>query len=198
MAGTRIPCIYYIRLQTQRACVAWALGLALPSVYTHAMKNSTLVAGGIGILILAAGVSAYVYSTKTRAQPQAVKNEPSGAGVVGFTQDNTDPFDVSIQLTNDGFSPRDITITQGTRVRFTNASDGDFWPASGIHPTHTLYPEKQQDDCLGSSFDACDALKPGQFYDYTFYYVGKWPYHDHLHGFYSGAITVVNATSSDQ
>ena len=102
----------------------------------------------------------------------------------------TDLFDVEIKYTDQGFEPSDITVAQGTRVRFLNNSNQEIWPASGIHPTHTLYPEKATTDCLGSSFDSCATLKKGEFYDFTFYYIGVWPYHDHLHAYQTGTITV--------
>ncbi len=162
------------------------------------MRNGLLITVGIVCLIFAGALSAYIASSMSRPTPQSVQTQPSGAGVVGTGQNDADAFDVEIRFTNEGFSPRDITIPRGTRVRFYNASDDEFWPASGIHPTHTLYPEKQPDDCLGSTFDSCDALKPGQFYDYTFYYEGRWPYHDHLRAFNSGSITVESATSTAQ
>lgn len=116
--------------------------------------------------------------------------EPPGMGVVGVATDSTDPFDITITSTDEGFSPSNITVHAGTRVRFLNASSGDTWPASGVHPTHTLYPEKEPTDCLGSSFDACRPLAPGRFFDFTFNYLGTWPFHDHLHADKTGSISV--------
>jgi len=122
---------------------------------------------------------------------QAPAAEPPGHGVVGNAKLDTDPYDVEIVYTNQGFSTTSITVKQGTRIRFLNKSNEEEWPASGIHPTHTLYPEKESSDCLGSSFDACQGLLSGEFFDFTFYYIGTWPFHDHLHAYNTGDITVV-------
>jgi plastocyanin len=117
--------------------------------------------------------------------------EPPGHGVTGDAAASDDSYDVSVTYTDDGFDPRDLKVDKGTRVRFLNASgQSSFWPASGVHPTHTLYPEKEPADCLGSSFDACRELAPGEFYDFTFNYVGTWSFHDHLHAYHTGSITV--------
>jgi plastocyanin len=124
--------------------------------------------------------------------------EQSGAGVVGNAERDKDPFDVTILYTDDGFEPRDIAVAQGTRVRFLNQSDRESWPASNIHPTHSLYPEKGSTDCLGSSFDSCDALQKDDFYDFTFNYIGEWRFHDHLRGYHTGTITVTASTSTAQ
>ena len=113
-----------------------------------------------------------------------------GGGVVGVAKTDKDPFDVTITYSDAGFSPKDLTIKLGQRVRFLNSSSKSFWPASGVHPTHTLYPEKEASDCLGSAFDACKGIAPGGFFDFTLNYVGTWPFHDHQHAFNSGSITV--------
>ena len=120
--------------------------------------------------------------------------EPAGHGVVGNAKLDTDPYDVLITYTDDGFSPADISITQGQRVRFLNDSREPTWPASGVHPTHSLYPEKESSDCLGSSFDACTSLTRGEFYDFTFYYPGTWTFHDHVHAYNTGSITVTTGS----
>ena len=118
------------------------------------------------------------------------KEELPGKGAIGNEKTDQDSYSTSIEYTDNGFVPRDITIAQGTRVRFVNHSREVVWPASGVHPTHTLYPEKESNDCLGSAFDACQGISPGSFYDFTFYYVGRWSYHDHLHAYNAGSITV--------
>jgi hypothetical protein len=68
---------------------------------------------------------------------------------------------VEITYTEDGYSPSEVTIQKGQAVRWVNNSEWDMWPASAVHPTHSLYPGKDDGDCLGSSFDACDYFAPG-------------------------------------
>ena len=159
-------------------------------------KNYALVIAG-AVLVIAAGIIAYLYlrpSDNFSYTPPAV--QPPGHGVIGNARLDLDPHDIVITYTDSGFSPADITITQGERVRFLNQSSGLVWPASGVHPTHSLYPEKESSDCLGSAFDACTPISKGEYYDFTFYYLGRWSYHDHIQAFNTGSITVVAATST--
>lgn len=96
-----------------------------------------------------------------------------------------------IAYTSAGFSPANMTIKKGQTVHFVNDDKSvDVWPASAVHPTHAVYPQKSASDCLGSSFDACKGLKPGQSWDFKFDYVGSWGFHDHLHPSKFGKITV--------
>ncbi len=144
------------------------------------------------IILLTSSLGIYLITQKNARS--SFYNPPSkempGHGVVGNEKTISDPYDVLITYTNEGFSPRDVTITSGQRIRFLNASNEETWPASGVHPTHSLYPEKQSTDCLGSSFDSCYPLKQGEFFDYTFYYTGEWRYHDHNHAYQTGSVTV--------
>lgn len=96
----------------------------------------------------------------------------------------------TITYTEDGFEPETITIQQGQTVRFENESSRDVWPASDVHPTHTVYPESSADDCLGSSFDACEGLAQGETWSFTFTEAGEWKYHDHLRASETGTIVV--------
>jgi plastocyanin len=161
------------------------------------MRTFVLYGAVVAIIAVAVvGISLYSRSSGIPKYTPPAK-EPPGKGVVGNATLDHDPYDVLITLTDDGFSPSDISIAQGTRVRFLNKSSASAWPASGVHPTHTLYPEKESTDCLGSAFDACQDIAPGEYYDFTFYYPGTWPYHDHSHAYHTGHITVT-ASSTPQ
>lgn len=148
----------------------------------------------VGIIAAAlAGVGIHLFENRVAvAAYTPPPAEPPGKGVVGNAKLDTDPYDVVIDYTDGGFQPESTTVKQGTRVRFLNDSGTTFWPAVGVHPTHTLYPEKEPTDCLGSSFDACQDLQPGEFFDFTLYYVGTWPIHDHLHAYNTGSVTVTS------
>src|SRR5262245_38890966 len=76
--------------------------------------------------------------------------------------------EVTISITDDGFVPSHVTIHNGTTVVWENDGKKPHWPASANHPTHTVYPEHSQSDCLGSSFDACRGLEPGESFSFTF------------------------------
>jgi plastocyanin len=93
-----------------------------------------------------------------------------------------------VEITSSGFSPRVLKINTGETVTFINKDTTEHWPASGMHPTHTHYPE--EGGCIGSTFDACEGLEPGESYSFTFHHKGEWDYHDHLNSGFTGTILV--------
>ena len=46
----------------------------------------------------------------------------------------------TVEYVDGGFVPNRVEVDVGADVRFLNRSDGPFWPASNIHPTHQVYP----------------------------------------------------------
>lgn len=113
---------------------------------------------------------------------------PEGDTIMS-TQPDQEQGAVIIAYTNEGFSPKSITIQKGTEVEFVNQSEKNFWPASALHPTHEVYPDKES-PCGTSAFDACEALAPGASWTFTFNEVGTWRYHDHINASYTGTIIV--------
>lgn len=152
------------------------------------MRNTLLFLGAI--ILIGGGYFFYSRSGGTSTPAYTETKESPGLGVTGAAADSTDPYDVTITYTDEGYTPSEISIKKGQRVRFLNQSSSETWPASAVHPTHTLYPEKESTNCLGSSFDACKGLKTGEFFDFTFNYAGEWRYHDHVHAYHTGVITV--------
>ena len=94
----------------------------------------------------------------------------------------------TVEITASGFDPNTLKVNVGETVTFVNKDSVSHWPASGIHPTHDLYPEAG--GCIGSTFDACGPLKPGESFSFTFNYKGTWTYHDHLNSGLTGTIIV--------
>jgi plastocyanin len=88
--------------------------------------------------------------------------------------------EVTIVLTEDGFMPRDIRISPGTKVTFTSTRGNQFWPASNTHPSHNIFP----------SFDPKRPLEPNESWSFTFDEVGNWGYHDHIRSYFTGIIYV--------
>lgn len=88
----------------------------------------------------------------------------------------------TVELKEDGFSPKEITIQAGDTVRFVTTRGKPFWPASNLHPTHEIYPE----------FDPKEPVNPGQSWSFRFDKAGTWQYHDHLAPLYRGVIIVEN------
>ncbi|MDO8522137.1 MAG: cupredoxin domain-containing protein [bacterium] len=119
--------------------------------------------------------------------PQAVSVEGANTNV---TEVVSKVPDIVITFTDSGFVPSSLTVKKGQTVRWANNSGSKVWPASAVHPTHGVYPQKSASDCLGSSFDACRALSQGESWDFTFDYVGEWKFHNHLNGSQKGSVIV--------
>ncbi len=140
---------------------------------------------------IAVAMAAAIYYYVGGAAP--LREQPAvsvGNPVVALADGSTDTYDVLVTFDGDVFEPSEITVEKGTRVRFLNESDVEVWPASAIHPTHSIYPEKSESDCLGSSFDSCRPILRGEFFAFTFDVAGEWRYHDHVRAYKTGVITV--------
>lgn len=85
-----------------------------------------------------------------------------------------------IELREDGFHPDTLTIKEGDTVRFTTINGQPFWPASNVHPTHTVYPD----------FDPRKPIPPDESWSYTFDDAGTYRFHDHIVSTYEGVINV--------
>lgn len=101
---------------------------------------------------------------------------------------------VTVTYTDSGYSPKEITISQGTKVIFKSESSNFMWPATSIHPTHTIYPGSDILKCGTEEelliFDACQALSDGEEWSFVFTESGSWRYHDHLQARHTGKIIV--------
>jgi hypothetical protein len=87
----------------------------------------------------------------------------------------------TVRLTADGFVPAKLTIHAGETVRFVTDLDRPFWPASSVHPSHTIYPE----------FDPKMRIAATSSWSFVFDKVGSWRYHDHLSPNFEGVIEVL-------
>ncbi|MBI2278626.1 MAG: hypothetical protein HYU81_01020 [Candidatus Brennerbacteria bacterium] len=99
-----------------------------------------------------------------------------------------------VKITTEGFEPASVTTKQGGTVMWINESDRNAWPASAIHPVHTVYPGSSIQKCGGADegliFDACRSIAPGASWSFTFGEIGTWRYHDHLRPSLIGAVVV--------
>jgi plastocyanin len=87
---------------------------------------------------------------------------------------------VTVTYSDSGFSPNPIIIKVGDTVKFVNQSSGKMWVASNPHPIHTDYP----------GFDERTAVSNGGSYQFTFYRLGRFEYHNHMSPVYVGVIRV--------
>jgi len=109
-------------------------------------------------------------------------------------EDPVETTNTTIAYTSNGYSPKTVTISVGDTVTFVNESGRDTWPASDIHPTHTLYPDSAKSKCgtaeEDSIFDSCGGVAPGDSWSFTFTEAGAWGFHDHLRANHKGTVTV--------
>ena len=87
---------------------------------------------------------------------------------------------VYVTRTGEGYVPREITINKGDVVIWQNESGQFHWPASDIHPTHSIY----------SDFDPRRPVADDEEWSFQFLKAGTWKYHDHLRANLTGMITV--------
>lgn len=109
-------------------------------------------------------------------------------------QPPTTPTTHTVKITASGFEPKSITISSGDTVTWMNEGSSESWPASAVHPTHTVYPNSDIKKCGTSEkqniFDACMGIKTGQTYSFKFTEKGSWNYHDHLKPSFWGTVVV--------
>lgn len=94
----------------------------------------------------------------------------------------------TIAYTDAGYSPATLAIKKGETVVFKNQSTRSMWPASAKHPTHNVYPTTG--GCIGSTFDACKDIQPGESWSFQFDIAGSWKYHNHLNPSDFGTVMV--------
>lgn len=132
-----------------------------------------LIVSLLALMVFLAGCTAY---------------QSSGTGQPTETGVKATGMKHEIDITSSGFSPRQSGIKLGDTVVFVNKDVAPHWPASDIHPTHRVYPEKG--GCIGSKFDVCKGLNPSETYEFTFFQSGSWCYHDHLRPELTGCVDV--------
>ncbi|OGI94971.1 hypothetical protein A3A03_02245 [Candidatus Nomurabacteria bacterium RIFCSPLOWO2_01_FULL_40_18] len=94
----------------------------------------------------------------------------------------------AVTYTNSGYLPSTLTVKKGETVTFKNQSSRAMWTASAVHPTHRGYPTTG--GCLGSTFDACAGIQPGNSWSFKFDISGTWKYHNHLSPGDTGTIDI--------
>jgi hypothetical protein len=83
-------------------------------------------------------------------------------------------------LTTQGFVPAELYVVRGGKVVFVNESDHPFWPASNLHPDHSIYAE----------FDPREPIDVGGQWSFVFDKPGTWGFHDHVRSYYTGVVHV--------
>lgn len=99
-----------------------------------------------------------------------------------------------VSYSDSGYSPATLKIKKGSFVEFKNVGSNLMWTASAVHPTHKVYPGSGIEMCgtntLVAIFDACQAYKAGELWEFKFDNQGIWKYHNHLQPSHFGTIIV--------
>lgn len=146
------------------------------------MKKEKLLGFALGILV----VALLAFWLMNRAPDTLLEREDTPSERIPQTH--------QVTITETGFVPKTFTIKQGDSVTWTNTRTGASWPASALHPSHDVYPGSGISKCGTDEerdiFDACEGLREGESYTFTFNEVGSWNYHDHLITSFSGRVVV--------
>lgn len=97
-------------------------------------------------------------------------------------------FQMLVSYTDRGFEPTQASIKTGQTVRFTNNSSRTLWIAAAPTAGTKIYPGSS--DCGASALDTCKALKPLEFWEFTFSESGTWGYQNNLNKADSATIRV--------
>jgi len=136
----------------------------------------------MNIKYLIIGVIAAVIIIGGFATLQSQASSPSTNSMLP-TENNTqvNPSEgVMVEYTEQGFTPKTITVKVGTTVTWINKDSDPMWVASNPHPIHTDLP----------GFDARKQIPTDGTYSYTFTKVGNWDYHNHLNPDNTGTVVV--------
>ncbi|MCC6934250.1 MAG: hypothetical protein IT406_00940 [Candidatus Yanofskybacteria bacterium] len=123
------------------------------------------IAFGIGFLVRGNGSSSETTATPTPSASASVSTRPRSTATPAYS-----PKSYIIRITQDGPTPKSLTVHTGDSVSIINATDALYWPASDPHPSHT--------NCPG--FDAKRGLQRGDGYTLTFSEKRTCGYHNHV------------------
>lgn len=140
------------------------------------MKNVVL-AILLGIFL---GIGVLYFRGSRNPSSQLTSNETPQPTTQDSQNPNLPQEEGTVVYTNEGFSPRELRVSAGTRVVFVNNSDKSMWVASDPHPVHTGLP----------AFDQKRGVEQGETYSFVFKNAGQYSYHNHLSPQDGGVIIV--------
>lgn len=166
-------------------------------------KKTFLIIAGVVIVVLAGAffivnkVSAPSPAADTSATEETANpavNTATYDAAAGIPPVSVAAASLTVTYTDQGFSPKSLTVMAGDTVRFVNNSSHGMWVASASHPTHTQYDGTSLAQHCASgatpSFDACKAIAVGASYSFTFAKAGTFMYHNHVQTSDTGSIVV--------
>ena len=129
-----------------------------------------LVIGGVAIVTQITKQNTDKTNTITQASDTSAAMTPTGQNKVPA---------VTIEYTDDGFTPSNITVRTGDTVKVVNKSSQSLEFASDPHPVHTKDADLNQ-----------QVLAAGQSQTFVVTKKGTYGYHDHLNASRTGTITI--------
>jgi len=144
-----------------------------------------------GAVVLGVGALLFFQSSQEQEQPEMMEepgHEMTTGDEMGMMGEHV------VVYSDEGYIPKELTTKKGDKVTFRNESARETWPASAMHPSHSVYPGSSIQKCeteeMTRIFDACMGLKQGEEWSFVFDEVGTWWYHDHLNVAATGMIIV--------
>ena len=155
------------------------------------MSKPILIVGGIIIV----GLGGFFLFQSSNQKPAVEETgEEMGEMMPPSPEATASQGEHVVVYSDGGYAPKEMTIKKGDKVTFRNESARETWPASAMHPSHTLYPGSSIQKCeteeMTRVFDACMGLMQGEEWSFEFQEVGTWNYHDHKHAEHWGTIIV--------
>ena len=150
-------------------------------------KNTYIIIIAVAVIVVGGFLFLQSGNTPEQTGPKTTTPSPPGNG-------DAQTSSAVVTYTDTGYSPKEVAISQGGTVTFQNESSRTMWPATAIHPTHTIYPGSGIFKCITQEqsriFDACEGVDPGESWSFSFQELGSWGYHDHLNISSTGKIIV--------
>lgn len=144
------------------------------------------------VIIAAVVVLAIVWFLSSRT-PVVSLRTPIATPVIETPEVTAPASGVTVTYTDQGFSPKSVTVPAGTTITFVNQTGENMWVASALHPTHQTYDgTTMSEHCTAgyrgpAPFDQCVS---GDSFSFIFLKVGEWKYHNHADATDFGTIIV--------
>lgn len=146
------------------------------------MNKKVLISVISVIALIVLGFVAYSM-TRPSESSETVESVPSAqsgsADASQLTDSELTAEIATITYTDQGFSPSNMTVKAGAKIRVVNNASDAFEFSSDNHPTH-----------LGNSELNMDVLNAGEAGTFTVTRTGEYGFHDHLNASNDGILTV--------
>jgi plastocyanin len=131
------------------------------------VNNTTKIIISLVTVVIIAGVAVLVIGANQSSAPDQTNNSSEQTATL------------TINYSDDGFSPSIATVAAGKLVKISNQSKNTLSFASAVHPVHDDNSELNLGD-----------IKPGDSKTFTPTKKGTWGFHDHYKAANTGKLTV--------